>query len=943
MIAPKCSTVRAFCSSKLRLTSARRNSLLLAFGVLGCTNAFDGDRDSTPVTRTQALQASAGPAYTLFESGPVRPLALSPDGLRLYAVNVPDGRLEIYDVIPAGLRHVQSVAVGLEPVAVALRGAHEAWVVNHLSDSVSVVDVHPGRHARVVRTLLVGDEPRDIVFAGGDRDRAFITTAHRGQNSPVDPALQTPSVGRADVWVFDAKRPGSAPLNIITLFSDTPRALAVSPNGATVYAAAFMSGNQTTTINALHVFPEPLPPPTTNFQGIPQPPTGLIVQYDGQHWVDELGRQWDHKMKFFLPDKDVFVLDATANPPRQVAGSAGSVSGVGTVLFNMVVNPANGKLYVSNTEAINARRFEGPGIFAGHSVRGHLHESRITVVDGGQAAPRHLNKHIDFDSCCAPTPNDENERSLASPQGMAITADGATLYVAAFSSSKVGIFQTAALENDTFVPDSSTHVDVSGGGPSGPVLDEARARLYVMTRFDNSISIVDTAGRSEVGHVAMHTPEPPSVIEGRRFLYDAALTSSHGDSSCSSCHVFGDFDALAWDLGNPDGTILNNPGPINGDPLQDPDFVPLKGPMTTQSLRGMANHGPMHWRGDRTGGNDAPSEQPNSGTFDEDAGFKKFIVAFEGLLGRDAPIADQQMQAFTDFILKVTYPPNPIRALDNSLTPDQQIGRDFFMNNISGFQGRTCNQCHVLDPGGNAEFGVDSPGFFGADGRYSFEAQPQILKIPHLRNQYQKVGMFGVPFLALLHVGSDEFMGDQIRGFGFLHDGSVPTLFDFNASIVFDTTPENPGGFPLGEAGDPLRRQVADFMLAFDSNMAPIVGQQITLRKDNGSTAGPRIDLMRLRSEAGECDLVVKGTVDGQEIGFLYVGGNEFAPNRAESPNLSDTEVRQIASMPLQELTYTCVPPGSGVRIALDRDQDGHLDGDEESAGSDPADPLSTP
>ena len=27
--------------------------------------------------------------------------------------------------------------------------------------------------------------------------------------------------------------------------------------------------------------------------------------------------------------------------------------------------------------------------------------------------------------------------------------------------------------------------------------------------------------------------------------------------------------------------------------------------MTTQSLRGMANHGPMHWRGDRTGGTDA--------------------------------------------------------------------------------------------------------------------------------------------------------------------------------------------------------------------------------------------------------------------------------------------------------------------------------------------------
>jgi hypothetical protein len=57
--------------------------------------------------------------------------------------------------------------------------------------------------------------------------------------------------------------------------------------------------------------------------------------------------------------------------------------------------------------------------------------------------------------------------------------------------------------------------------------------------------------------------------------------------------------------------------------------------MTTQSLRGMANHGPMHWRGDRTGGNDIPmSSQPNNGTFNEDAAFKKFNPAFEGLIGR---------------------------------------------------------------------------------------------------------------------------------------------------------------------------------------------------------------------------------------------------------------------------------------------------------------------
>ncbi len=104
--------------------------------------------------------AHAAPSYTLFESGQVRPLALSADGKHLFAVNTPDGRLEIFRVKKSGLSLVSSVPVGLEPVAVAARSDDEVWVVNHLSDSVSVVDVSDPTHGRVVRTLLVGDEPR---------------------------------------------------------------------------------------------------------------------------------------------------------------------------------------------------------------------------------------------------------------------------------------------------------------------------------------------------------------------------------------------------------------------------------------------------------------------------------------------------------------------------------------------------------------------------------------------------------------------------------------------------------------------------------------------------------------------------------------------------------------------------------------------------------------
>ena len=907
-----------------------------------------------------ASAARAASNFTEFETGQVRPLALSPDGTHLFAVNTPDNRLEIFAVSAGGLTKVASVPVGLEPLAVAARTNGEVWVVNHLSDSISIVDVTTPAAARVVRTLLVGDEPRDIVFGGAARDRAFITSAHRGQNTPLHPTihnvLTTPGIGRADVWVFDANNLGATlggtPSTIITLFSDTPRALAVTPDGSTVYAAAFHSGNRTTTVSEGAV-PDVsqanggLPRPKRNFQDIDAPEVGLIVQFDGTGWRDERERDWSPQVKFSLPDKDVFAIDANANPPQQVAGPGGFYTGVGTILFNMVVNPVSGKVYVTNLESFNRVRFEGPGIFAAGfkpngepaTVRGHLAESRVTVLDGANVLPRHLNKHIDYTACCGDNPL-ENDTSLAFPVGMAVSSDGATLYVAGFGSSEVGVYDTAALEADSFTPDANDQLPVTGGGPTGLVLDEARSQLYVLTRFDNAVSVLSTGTGAELTHVALHNPEPASVVNGRRFLYDASFTSTHGDSACASCHIFGDFDSLAWDLGNPDDVVVTNPGPFAVGPFIDPDFHPMKGPMTTQSLRGMANHGPMHWRGDRTGGNDEASAQPNKGTFNEDAAFKKFNVAFEGLIGRSAQLTDAEMQAFTDFILQVTYPPNPIRNLDNSLKPDEQAGRNFYFGPISdGFQ--TCNGCHRLAPEANHQ--EQFPGFFGGDGRASFEAETQILKVPHLRNMYQKVGMFGMPAIAFINSGDNGFKGDQVRGFGFLHDGSVDTLFRFHGAQVFNQTGGNPGGIPVGPSGDPLRRQIEAFMMAFDSNMAPIVGQQITRTGTNGGVTDARLDLLRQRADAGECDLVAKGRLNGEDRGALYVGGGLFVTDRADDAPIAENVLRGLANTPGQEITFTCVPPGSGARVGIDRDADGFGDRDELDGASDPANAASIP
>jgi DNA-binding beta-propeller fold protein YncE len=897
-------------------------------------------------------------AFVTFETGQVRPLALSPDGRTLLALNTPDARLELFAVNGGDTTHVSSVPMGLEPVAVAARTNTEAWVVNHLSDSVSIVDIG-STPPRVVRTLLVGDEPRDIVFAGptdgnGHFTRAFITTARRGQNLPasVPVNLTTPSTPRALVYVFDARNLGNdlggSPETILELFGDAPRALAASPDGHTVYAAIFQSGNQTTTVTEGAVcdggataapcdvdgvqvpgglpggqVPGGLPAPNANGEGTPGPEVGLIVKRNPSSglWEDELGRNWTNAVRFNLPDRDVFRIDALANPPRESAAFAH----VGTVLFNMVVNPSNGKLYVSNTDARNEVRFEGSGTL-GTTVRGHLHEARITIIDDMNVVPRHLNKHISAlpqGYRTTPMPAAVKGASLATPLDMVVSSDG-TLYVAAFGSSKVGVFTAAELEDDTFVPDPARHIEVSGGGPSGVALDEANHHLYVLTRFDNAVKVIDTTTRHEIGQLLLHNPEPPQVVEGRRFLYDSRFTSSNGEASCASCHVFADFDGLGWDLGKPEDVVTPNLNPLGPTGFMTP-FHPLKGPMTTQTLRGLANQGPMHWRGDRTG---AAVGEP----YNTQLAFEAFNVAFDSLLGRDeGKISDADMKSFTDFALQIAPPPNPVRSLDNQLTAAQANGRTIFRDRaVIVDKAASCRGCHTLN---------DAMGQFGTLGQTTFDDEPQQFKVPQLKNAYQKVGMFGTPNTHFADTLPDhaQHQGDQIRGFGFMHDGSLPTVFDFLRARVFTIN-------------DDQRQDLEQFVLAFDTTFAPIVGQQITLTSGNAAVVGPRIDLMIARAstdfdllgqpDAKECDLVVKAVVGGQARGYLLnAARGDFRSDRAAEPALTDAQLRAFATIDGQQVTYTCAPPGEGMRLGLDRDGDGIFDQDEIDAGTDPADP----
>jgi hypothetical protein len=379
--------------------------------------------------------------------------------------------------------------------------------------------------------------------------------------------------------------------------------------------------------------------------------------------------------------------------------------------------------------------------------------------------------------------------------------------------------------------------------------------------------------------------------------------------------VFGNMDDMAWDLGDPAGVQASNPNPfVPGLDPGDTMFHPLKGPMTTQTFRGMADMGPMHWRGDRTGGNANPPVDPLS----EQAGFEAFAVAFGGLLGKEdgggnpEDLDATSMTKFADFALTIKPYPNPHRQLDNVLSAQESQGKTDFEDVLSDAGAIQCEFCHTLDR---------STGHFGGNGFSSLEGEPQEFKVPHMRNLYDKVGMFGTT----VGLAPPNFFGDQIRGFGVLHNGAVGGVGDFVSAAVFLLTQQQ-------------RDDIAAFSMAFDTNFAPSVGEQVTWTSPPDPAVTARVGLLRSAaqtsfvmvevSNARECELTVKGVLGGERRGFVMdATSGDYTDDKGNT--IVHSQLLSDAALESQPLTFTCVYPPGGDRIGVDRDDDGTLDGNE--------------
>ncbi|HTD65745.1 MAG TPA: hypothetical protein VK846_04340, partial [Candidatus Limnocylindria bacterium] len=666
--------------------------------------------------------------------------------------------------------------------------------MNEVSDSVSVVSV--SQHI-VTDTLYVKDEPADVVFANG---RAFVSASRNNQ-----------------IAVFDLATHAS--ITNISVLGENPRALCINTNGTKVYAAFALSGNRTTLIP----FPQAPPqPPPTNPKLPPPPQVSLIVDAADPAWTNGANAP----IKYTMPDNDIVEIDtATLAITRYFPR-------VGTVNFAIAVRPGigpgSGELYVANTDARNLTHFEPV-------VRGGFVTNQISRVNANSGAVTRFDLNASFSYTNFPNLANQSN-ALAQPTAIAFGPSGANFFVTAFGSDRVALVDadsgtiTTRIDLNPSAPGSIANPRTMRG-PRGLALKPGAA-LYVLNRISNTLTVIDPSTRTVVREISVgsYDPTPLAIREGRGFLYSAKL-SGGGLVSCASCHIDAEMDLLAWDLGNPGGNLETNAIAVSGSRALFPPngvvsnvvFHPMKGPMTTQTLRGLAGVEPLHWRGDRTN-------------------FTHFTGAFDGLLG-GTTLSAADMAAYRTFINTVVFQSNPNQNLNRTLPAtfgggDPTAGRNAFMSTnygtLAGIINLRCNTCHTVPTGTDR-------GFTPAQALQ----EPQDFKVPHLRNIYQKMRFTNAP-------GAQSLMG-----FGLAHDGMDPSLFAFLSRPVF-------GAFSTDAV---LKRNISAFVQCFDTGTAPSVGYARTINAANVNSASVINDwsMLEVQTSGGtNIDLIAKGTIDGQ-------------------------------------------------------------------------------
>lgn len=254
-----------------------------------------------------------------------------------------------------------------------------------------------------------------------------------------------------------------------------------------------------------------------------------------------------------------------------------------------------------------------------------------------------------------------------------------------------------------------------------------------------------------------------------------------------------------------------------------------------------------------------------------------------------------------------------------------QTGQSDFLSTTVG-----CILCHTLPTGLGTdsqfngvrwnELPVSTNGSHHAALVASERTSTLPFKIPSLRNLPDKLGM------SLDATNSRS-------GFGFFNDGGVDTLTRFiqdGFGVTDDQATADLIAFLFSftgsdlTPGSPTDANQSPGLAALDTPAG--VGRQITV---NTAADSPLIDTMISLAglASGRVDLVVKGMEHGVARGWYFDPGTGLFRSDRTGETMFPAELLTLAAVGAEQ-TYMLVPRGSGVRIGIDRDLDGQLDGD---------------
>lgn len=256
-------------------------SLLFSLSLLGIWLLPGQEKPTRSTAKSSQPKPPAKIGNPSFLSPHFRPITLHRD--HLFVVNTPADTVDVIDTTTG--RFLKRIPVGIDPVSIAIRpDGREAWISNHISDSISVIDTDPTSptHLHVIATVqdldlekraTRFDEPVGIAFA--NNQKAYVALSSENKIAVIDVASRLVT-------------------KHLSIPAQDPRALTV--RHGKLYVIPFESNNKTQLSGGYKI-------------------DGDLVTFDAhQHSIAHnnvlsLGHVLDIIKHPRVPDKDLFVFD----------------------------------------------------------------------------------------------------------------------------------------------------------------------------------------------------------------------------------------------------------------------------------------------------------------------------------------------------------------------------------------------------------------------------------------------------------------------------------------------------------------------------------------------------------------------------------------------------------------------------------------------------------